>query len=62
LASQNDLVNLKLLILPLNTIFPAITSEEEPSIFAFFAAVESTRKMIIEWQRVGFCSWCNEYR
>jgi hypothetical protein len=28
LASQNDLVNLKLLILPLNTIFPAITSEE----------------------------------
>ena len=56
LASQNDLVNLKLLTdFTIKHHFPAITSEGAEKYLAFFAAVaESTRKMIIEWQGVGF--------
>jgi uncharacterized protein YdiU (UPF0061 family) len=55
LASQNDLVNLKLLTdFTIKHHFPAITSERAENILRFAAVAESTRKMIIEWQRVGF--------
>ena len=56
LAAQNDLVNLKLLAdYTIKHYFPAITTEGAEKYSAFFEAVaQSTNKMIVEWQRVGF--------
>jgi uncharacterized protein YdiU (UPF0061 family) len=49
LASQNDLVNLKLLTD--FTPFQLLQVKEPKNILRFAAVAESTRKMIIEWQR-----------
>ena len=56
LASQNDIVNLKLLTdFTIKNHFPAITSEGAEKYLAFFQEVtQTTLNMIVHWQRVGF--------
>ena len=55
-ASRNDLVNLKSLAdYTIKHHFPEITSEGKQKYLDFFRIVtETTRKMVVEWQRVGF--------
>lgn len=55
-ASRNDVKNLKLLAdFTISTHFPEIETTGKNSYVDFFKAVaDATRKMIIEWQRVGF--------
>jgi len=56
LASQNDIVNLKLLTdFTINNHFPDIISEGAEKYLAFFQEVtQTTLNMIVHWQRVGF--------
>ena len=55
-ASRNDLKNLQLLTdFTIKNYFPKITSSGVESYLEFFETVaNTTRKMIVDWQRVGF--------
>jgi uncharacterized protein YdiU (UPF0061 family) len=56
LAAQNDITNLQLLAdFTIKYYFPTIKEEGKEKYLAFFNSVaNTTRKLIIEWQRVGF--------
>lgn len=56
LAARNDIQNLQLLTdFTIKNYYPAIVSEGKEKYIEFFKTVAvKTRKMIIDWQRVGF--------
>lgn len=55
-SSRNDIANLKVLAnYTIKHYFPEIKGQSKESYLAFFKSVaESTREMIVHWQRVGF--------